>query len=92
LHGRQKIVEILLQEADGARSGHAGGQQLLNARVADGDQRELSSHKKGVGQNEHGHSDKLQRKQTVHLACEDSISAIWNPKTVTRTMSRSVYL
>jgi hypothetical protein len=60
LNGREKIVQVALQAADGAGSGDAGGQHLLNASVADGDQGELGSHKKCVGQNEHGHRDKLE--------------------------------
>jgi hypothetical protein len=67
LHGGQKVVQILLQAADGARPRNAGGQHLLNARVANGNQRKLGSHKKGIGQNQHGHGDKFEQRKTVHL-------------------------
>ena len=73
LHGWQKVVEVALQTADGAGSGNARGKHLLDARIADADQSELSSHKKGVGQDEHGHGDELQQRETVHLALENSI-------------------
>ncbi len=76
LDGRQKIVQILLKAAHGAGSGGAGGKHLLDAGVADRNQRELRSHKKAVGQNKHGHSDKLEKEKTVHLACEHSILPI----------------
>jgi hypothetical protein len=63
LDGGKEVVEVLLQAADGAGSGNAGGQHLLDAGVADGDQGELGGHKEGVGQNEHGHGDKLQQRR-----------------------------
>jgi len=46
---------------------------LLNAGVADGNERELRGHKECVGQNEQGDSDKLEQRETVHLALENSI-------------------
>ena len=58
LHGGQKIVHLLLQPADCAGTGHAGGQHLLDAGVADGNQGKLCGHKKCVGQNEHPYGDK----------------------------------
>ena len=73
LDGGKKVVQILLQAADGAGSGDAGGEHLLDAGVADGDQRELGGHKEGVGQNEHGHGDKLQQRRDRASRCEDSI-------------------
>ncbi len=63
----------MLQPAHRPRAGNARGHHLLNACVAHADQRKLRGHKEGVGQNQHGHSDKLQQRQTVHLACEHSI-------------------
>ena len=66
LDGGKKVVQIVLQAADGACSGDVGGEHLLDARVADGDQSELGGHKEGVGQNEHGHGDKLEQGKTVH--------------------------
>ena len=44
------------------------------ARFADGDQRKLGSHKKCVGQNQHGHGDKFEQGKAVHLAAENSTS------------------
>ena len=73
LHGGQEVVQVLLQAADGAGSGNAGGQHLLDAGVADRDQGELGCHKEGVGQDEHGHGDKFEQRKTLHLALEDSI-------------------
>jgi hypothetical protein len=68
LDGGEEVVEVLLETADGARAGNASGDHLLNASFADGDEGELGSHKKGVGQDEHGDSDKLQQWEAVHLA------------------------
>jgi hypothetical protein len=70
---RKKVVEILLQLSDGAGSGHAGSQHLLDTRIADRDQGELGGHKEAVSQNQHGHGDELKQRKTVHLACENSI-------------------
>ena len=67
LDGGEKVVQILLQAADGAGAGNAGGQHLLDARVADRDQGELRSHKKGVGQNQQRDGDRLEQRKTVHL-------------------------
>ena len=67
LHGGKKVVQVALQAADGAGSGDAGGEHLLDAGVADGDQGELGGHKEGVGQDEQAHGDKLEQRQTVHL-------------------------
>jgi hypothetical protein len=68
LHGGEKVVQIALQAANGARSGDLGGEHLLDAGVADGDQGELGGHKEGVGQNEQGHGDKFEQGETVHYA------------------------
>jgi hypothetical protein len=62
LDGGKKVVEILLEGAYGTGSWDACGEHLLNARVANGNQGELRGHKEGVGQNEHGDSDKLQER------------------------------
>jgi hypothetical protein len=67
LDGGEKVVEILLQAADGAGSWNAGGQHLLDARVSDGDQGELRGHKESVGQNQQGYGDRLEQRKTVHL-------------------------
>jgi len=42
--------------------------QLLDARLADGNQRELGRHKVGVSQNQQGHRHGFEEEQTVHLA------------------------
>ena len=63
----------MLQAAHGARAGHAVGQHLLDAGVADGDQREFGGHEKAIGQNQHGDRDAFDQQETVHLACEHSI-------------------
>ena len=67
LDGGEKVVQVPLQAENGAGSGNAGGEHLLDACVANGDQGELGGHKEGVGQDEHGHGDKLQQGETVHL-------------------------
>ena len=67
LHGGQKLVEAELQAADSARSGDVGGQHLFDAGFADGDQRKLGGHKESVGQDEHGHGDKFEQREAVHL-------------------------
>ena len=48
--------------------GTRAAQQLLHARVANGNQRELSRHKIGVGQNQQGHGHRLEQQELVHLA------------------------
>src|ERR1035437_7467630 len=50
-----------------AGAGDGGGQHLLDAGVADGDQGELGGHKEGVGQNEQADSDELEQGETGHL-------------------------
>src|ERR1035437_5073647 len=67
LDGGEKVVQIALQAADGAGAGDGGGQHLLDAGVADGDQGELGGHKEGVGQNEQADSDELEQGETGHL-------------------------
>ena len=62
MNGGQKVVEIPLQPANGARARNTRGHHLLNARVADGDQRKLGGHKECVGQNQQPDSDKLQQR------------------------------
>ncbi len=74
LYGGQKIVQIPLQPANGARARRTGGQHLLDARLADRNQRELRCHEEPVGQDQHGHGDAFDRQKTVHLACEHSIA------------------
>ena len=73
LNRGQKVVHVLLQPPHRASSRHSRADHLLDARIADRDQRELGGHKEAVGQNEHGHGDKLKQRKTVHPACEDSI-------------------
>jgi hypothetical protein len=68
LHGGQKVVQIAAAGGGPRALREPGGQHLLDARVADGDQRELGGHKKGVGQNEQAHGDKFEQRKTVHLA------------------------
>ena len=67
LDGGEKFVEAVLQAADGPGSGDTGGEHLLNPGLANGYQRELGSHKKGVGQDEHGHGDKFEQRKPLHL-------------------------
>jgi hypothetical protein len=38
-----------------------GFQELIDTGFADGDERELGSHKKSVGQDEHGHGDRFEQ-------------------------------
>ncbi len=73
LHSGQKVVQFPLQTPHGAGSGNTGSQHLLDPRIPDRDQREFGGHKEAVGQNQHGYSDKLKQRKTVHLACENSI-------------------
>jgi hypothetical protein len=73
LNGRQKILEIVLKASNSPGARDVGGKQLLDARIAGAHHREFSGHKKGIGQNQHGDSDNLEKRQTVHPGCEDSI-------------------
>src|ERR1019366_6784847 len=67
LDGGEQFVKTSLQTADGAGSGDTGSEHLLDARLANGNQRELRGHKKGVGQDEHGHGDKFEQRKSLHL-------------------------
>ena len=62
----EEAVEVLLEAADGAGSGDSGSNELLDAGVAHGDEGELGSHKEGVGQDEDGHGDDLEKRESVH--------------------------
>ena len=73
LHGRQEVLKFALQASYGSRAGNLGGEKLLDAGVARTDHRKLGGHKEGVGQNQHGDGDNLEKRQTVHLGCENSI-------------------
>ncbi len=73
LNRGQKVLEFALKAPYGPRAGDLGGEKLLDARVAGADHRELGGHKEGVGQNQHGDGDNLEKRQTVHLGCENSI-------------------
>src|SRR5215469_11001792 len=73
LHGGQKIVEVMLELADGTCPGDARFKKLLDARVADGDKRELRGHEEAVRQNEQDDGDAFDRHKPVHLVPEDSI-------------------
>ena len=73
LDRRQKVVQLMLQPADRARAWNACGSHLLDTRIAHAHQCELGSHKERVDQYQHANSDELQQRQTVHLACENSI-------------------
>ena len=69
----RKSSRSLLQAANGAGSGTPGGEQLLDAGVANGDQGELGSHKKGIGQDEHGRRRQIRAAKGRASGCEDSI-------------------
>jgi len=64
-----------LETPHSARAGDLGGEKLLDAGIAGADHRKFGGHKEGVGQNQHGDGDNLEKRQTVHLGCEDSICA-----------------
>jgi len=66
LNGGEKVVEIVLETANGAGAGHAGVQHLLYACVTDGDQCELGGDKETIGQDQHANRDALEEKETVH--------------------------
>ena len=68
LHGGKQVIEITLQIANRSCSRHPRGQQLLHACVANGDQCKLNCDKVSVGQNQHGHRDRLDEQKLVHLA------------------------
>jgi hypothetical protein len=68
LHSGKKIVEIVLQPANGASAGHAGVEHLLYASITDRDQRELGGDEETVRQDQHANRDALEEKETVHLA------------------------
>jgi hypothetical protein len=62
---------------------------LFNARVANGNKRELRGHKECVGQDKQSDGDELQQGKTVHLACEDSTSEIEDEGSAIRVSSRA---
>ncbi len=64
----EQVFKVALKAAYGFRAGDAGLKKLLDARFANGDERELGGHEVGVGQDEHGHGNRLEEQQTVHLA------------------------
>ena len=66
-----------MQAADGAGSGDAGGDHLLDAGVAHGDEGELGGDKESVGQNQDGYGDDLEQRQTVHDSRFMGESNIW---------------
>ena len=51
-------------------------QQLLHARFANGDQRKLHRDKVSVGQDQHGHGDRLDEQKLVHLAVRIAPDAV----------------
>src|ERR1700733_4740388 len=63
----------MLKASNGPRARNLGGEQLLDAGVAGAHHGKFGGHKEGVGQNQHGDGDNLEKRQTVHLGCEDSI-------------------
>ena len=73
LNSRQEVLQIVLQAPHGACSRDLGGEELLDAGVAGADHGEFGGHKEGIGQNQHGDGDNLEKRQTVHPGCEDSI-------------------
>ena len=73
MDGGQEVLKLMLKATNGARTGNLGGEQLLDAGVAGADHGKFGGHKEGVGQNQHGDGDDLEKRQTVHLGCEDSI-------------------
>ena len=68
LHRGEQIVKVALQAPHRPRARHPRRQQLFHAGFANGNQRELNRHKVGVGQNQHGHGDRLDEQELVHLA------------------------
>jgi hypothetical protein len=75
LDSRQEVLEIVLEPSNGASARNVSGEKLLDARIAGAHHREFGGHKEGIGQNQHGDSDNLEKRQTVHPGCEDSIRA-----------------
>src|ERR1700683_640169 len=67
LNGRQKIPEVLLQPADDAGSRLALRDELLDARLADADQRELRRHKEAVRQDQHHDGDAVKEEELRHV-------------------------
>ena len=65
LDGGEKVVEVLLEAADGARSEDVLGDELLDAGFADADQGELGGHKEAVGQDEQGYETARKRSKPV---------------------------
>jgi hypothetical protein len=66
LHGGQKFIDMALQMQRRARSRSAQRQQLLHARLAHADQRELRGHEEAVGQNEEGHHHRAKEHPFQH--------------------------
>ena len=67
LHRGKKIIEPLLQTLDSAGASAARINELLNARVANTDNGELGSHKKGVqGHQQHDHKDAEEHQRRHH--------------------------
>jgi len=76
LNSGKKVVQVALQPTHRARARYIRRDHLFDAGVADAHQRELRSHKKGVGQDQHGHGDKLQQGKLVHLVVR--IALVWS--------------
>jgi hypothetical protein len=78
LNCRQEVLNVMLKAADGACAGNLVGEELFDAGIASADEGEFSGHKEGVGQNQHSDGDNLEKGQTVHPGCEDSISGCFD--------------
>ena len=78
LYSGQKIVQFMLEAAHGAGAGNAVGQQLLDACVADGNQREFRGHEEAVGQDQHGDGDAF----TSRRPCISPVSIAFGPRKI----------
>ena len=62
LDGGEEVLKLVLKAPNGARAGNLGGEKLLDARIAGADHGEFGGHKEGVGQNQHGDGDNLEKR------------------------------
>ena len=67
MNGGEKVVEIMLEAANGTSARHAGVEHLLDAGVTNGDQCELGGNEKTIRQDQHADRYALEEKETVHL-------------------------
>jgi len=82
LHGGKKISEILLQSANDARGGVMLRDQLLDARLAHADQRELRRYKKAVRQNQNHNGDAVKEQELRHWLRFYGVPPYWLPASV----------